>query len=235
MKRLRAYLIAGLLVWIPLGVTLVFLGFVTKQLDRSLLLLPSEYRPEAWLGFAIPGIGIVVTLLLLLVTGLLAANIVGRGMVGRWESVLERIPFVRAVYSASKKFAELLFSDSGHAFKKVLLIEYPRKGIYSIAFLTSNGPDEAKHVTGEDVVCAFVPTTPMPASGFLVLVPRKDVIELEMDVDQAIKLIVSVGVVVPEWRRNELREVPGTLPAQSPVESPVESRGPEPRLRGGPD
>ena len=227
MKRLRAYLIAGLLVWIPLGVTLVFLGFVSKQLDRSLLLLPSEYRPEAWLGVAVPGIGIVLTLLLLLVTGLLAANIVGRGMVGRWESVLERIPFVRAVYSASKKFAELLFSDSGLAFKKVLLIEYPRKGIYSIAFLTSNGPDEAKHVTGEDVVCAFVPTTPMPASGFLVLVPRKDVVELDMDVDQAIKLIVSVGVVVPEWRRKDLRELPGT--------SPDKSLGPEHGRRAGQD
>jgi uncharacterized membrane protein len=222
-KRLRAYLIAGLLVWIPIGVTVVFLGFVTKQLDRSLLLLPAEYRPEAWLGFAVPGIGIVVTLVLLLVTGLLAANIVGRGMVGRWESVLERIPFVRAVYSASKKFAELLFSDSGLAFKKVLLIEYPRKGIYSIAFLTSNGPDEVKHVTGEDVVCAFVPTTPMPASGFLVLVPKKDVVELDMDVDQAIKLIVSVGVVVPEWSPEELRELPGA------------SANPEPGLRSGQD
>ncbi|MEX0976813.1 MAG: DUF502 domain-containing protein [Woeseia sp.] len=235
MKRLRAYLIAGLLVWIPIGVTVVFLGFVTRQLDKSLLLLPSEYRPEAWLGFAIPGIGIVVTLLLLLVTGLLAANIVGRGMVGRWESVLERIPFVRAVYSASKKFAELLFSDSGQAFKKVLLIEYPRKGIYSIAFLTSNGPDEAKHVTGEDVVCAFVPTTPMPASGFLVLVPRKDVVELEMDVDQAIKLIVSVGVVVPEWRRKDLRELSGNTSSNTSSNMSGNSPGPEPGLRSAQD
>jgi uncharacterized membrane protein len=208
MKRVRRYLVAGLLVWIPIGVTVVVLRIITGLMDRSLVLLPQKYRPEEWLGFAVPGLGIVLTLLLLLVTGLLAANIVGKSLVGHWESLLERIPFVRSVYSATKSFAEIVFSDSGQAFKKVLLIEYPRKGIYSLAFMTSVGPDEVKHLTDEETVCAFVPTTPNPTSGFLVLVPRKDAFELDMEVDQAIKMIVSVGVVVPQWIRADLPELP---------------------------
>ncbi|HWM29589.1 MAG TPA: DUF502 domain-containing protein, partial [Woeseiaceae bacterium] len=122
MKRFRRYIVAGLLVWIPIYVTVVVVRFVTGQLDKSLVFLPRQYRPEELLGFAIPGFGIILTLLLLLFTGLLAANIVGRSLVGRWESLLDRIPFVRAVYSATKSFAEIVLSDSGQSFKKVLLI-----------------------------------------------------------------------------------------------------------------
>jgi uncharacterized membrane protein len=199
MKRIRRYLVAGLLVWIPIYVTVVVVQFVTRQLDKSLVLLPRRYQPEELLGFAIPGFGVILTLLLLLFTGLLAANIVGRSMVGSWESLLERIPFVRAVYSATKRFAEIVLSDSGQSFKKVLLIEYPRKGVYSIAFQTAYTLEEANYRTKEDIVCAFVPTTPNPATGFIVLVPRKDAQELDMEVDDAFKMIVSLGVVVPAW------------------------------------
>jgi uncharacterized membrane protein len=199
MKRFRRYLVAGLLVWIPLYVTIVVIQFVTRQLDRSLVLLPRQYRPEELLGIAIPGFGIVLTLALLLVTGLLAANIVGRSLVANWESLLKRIPFVRAVYSATKSFAEIVLSDSEQSFKKVLLIEYPRKGIYSLAFLTSNKLEEVQHRTGEDIVCAFVATSPNPVTGFLVLVPSSEVIELDMEVDAAFKMLVSFGVVVPTW------------------------------------
>lgn len=213
MKRVRRYLVAGLLVWIPIGVTVVILRIVTGLMDRSLLLLPQKYRPEEWLGFALPGLGIILTVLLLLVTGLLAANIVGRSLVGQWESVLERIPFVRSIYSATKSFAEVVLSDSGQAFKKVLLIEYPRKGIYSLAFLTSTGLQEVQQRTAEEVVCAFVPTTPNPTSGFLVLVPAKDAIELDMEVDQAVKMIVSVGVVVPGWAPELFEKRPLRMPA----------------------
>lgn len=225
MKRLRRYLVAGLLVWIPIGVTVVVLRIITGLMDRSLVLLPQRYRPEEWLGFAVPGLGILLTLLLLLITGLLAANIVGKSMVAQWERMLERIPFVRSVYSATKSFAEIVFSDSGQAFKKVLLIEYPRKGIYSLAFMTSVGPDEVAQASGEETLCVFVPTTPNPTSGFLVLVPRKDALELEMEVDQAIKMIVSVGVVVPTWRREELSQLPLNISASSSARAAETSEG----------
>jgi len=199
MKRFRRYLVAGLLVWIPIYVTVVVIQFVTRQLDRSLVLLPRQYRPEELLGIGIPGFGVVLTLALLLITGLLAANIVGRSLVTNWESLLKRIPFVRAVYSATKTFAEMVLSDSEQSFKKVLLIEYPRKGVYSLAFLTSNRLEEVQHRTGQDVVCAFVATSPSPLTGFIVFVPKSQVIELDMEVDAAFKMLVSFGVVVPPW------------------------------------
>jgi len=142
----------------------------------------------------------------------LAANIVGKSMVGLWESALERIPVVRSVYSAAKNFAEIVFSDSGQSFKRVLLVEYPRKGIYSIAFQTSTSLGEVQARTGEEVVCTFLPTTPNPTSGFIIIVPKKDIIELDMDVDEALKMIMSLGVVVPTWKKDQLRELPLEMP-----------------------
>ena len=137
MKNLRRYLVAGILVWLPIGVTILLLRILIGLMDRTMVLVPAQYRPEEWLGFAIPGLGLVLTLLILLVTGVLAANFVGRSLVGFWERILERIPVVRSVYSASKNFAEIVFSDSDQSFKKVLLIEYPRKGLYGLAFQTA--------------------------------------------------------------------------------------------------
>ncbi len=212
MKRIRRYIIAGILVWLPIGVTIFLVRILIGLLDRTLVLIPQRYRPEELLGFAIPGLGIVLTIIILLVTGVLAANIVGRSMVGLWESLLERIPVVRSVYSAAKNFAEMVFSDSSQSFKKVLLIEYPRKGLYSPAFQTSSALGEVQERTGEDVICTFVPTTPNPTSGFIIIVPRKDVIELDMEVDEALKMIISLGVVVPGWRRQDLGELPLVMP-----------------------
>ncbi len=212
MKRLRRYIIAGILVWLPIGVTIFLVRILIGLLDRTLVLIPQRYRPEDLLGFAIPGLGIVLTIIILLGTGVLAANIVGRSMVGLWESLLERIPVVRSVYSAAKNFAEMVFSDSSQSFKKVLLIEYPRKGLYSLAFQTSSKLGEVQGRTGEDVICTFVPTTPNPTSGFIIIVPRKDVIELDMEVDEALKMIISLGVVVPGWRRQDLGELPLVMP-----------------------
>jgi uncharacterized membrane protein len=214
MKQLRRYLVAGLLVWIPLGVTIFILRVLIGFMDRSLRFVPKEYLPETWLGFAIPGLGIILTLLVVLITGLLVANIVGRSMVNFWESALERIPVVRSVYSAAKKFAEIVFSDSSQSFKKVLLIEYPRKGIYSLAFQTATNLGEVQGRTGEDVVCTFVPTTPNPTSGYIIILPKKDIIELDMEIDEAFKMIVSLGVVVPSWRRDQIGELPLELPAE---------------------
>jgi uncharacterized membrane protein len=215
MKYLRRYLVAGLLVWIPLGVTIFILRVLIGLMDRTLLLIPQPYRPEEWLGLTIPGLGLILTLLVLLVTGLLAANIVGRSMVGIWESLLDRIPVVRSVYSAAKNFAEIVFSDSGQSFKKVLLIEYPRKGIYSLAFQTATKLGEVQGRTGEEMICTFVPTTPNPTSGYIIILPKKDIIELDMDIDEALKMIISLGVVVPAWRRDQIAELPLELPAEN--------------------
>lgn len=215
MKHLRRYLVAGLLVWIPLGVTIFILRVLIGLMDRTLLLIPQQYRPEEWFGFTIPGLGLILTLLVLLITGLLAANIVGRSMVGLWESMLDRIPVVRSVYSAAKNFAEIVFSDSGQSFKKVLLIEYPRKGVYSLAFQTATSLGEVQGRMGEEMICTFVPTTPNPTSGYIIILPKKDVIELDMEIDEALKMIISLGVVVPAWGKDQIAELPLELPAEN--------------------
>ena len=214
MKQLRRYFVAGLLVWIPLGVTIFILRILIGFMDKSLRFVPKEYLPETWLGFAIPGLGIILTVLVVLITGLLVANFVGRSMVGFWESLLERIPIVRTVYSAAKKFAEVVFSESNQSFKKVLLIQYPRKGLYSLAFQTATELGEVQGRTGEDVLCVFLPTTPNPTSGYIIIVQRKDIIELDMEIDEAFKMIVSLGVVVPAWLRDQIGELPLKLPAE---------------------
>ena len=211
--KLRRYLVAGILVWLPLGVTFLLLRFLIGLMDNTLNLIPVAYRPEEWLGFAIPGLGVILTIIVLFLTGLLAANIVGRSVVGGWESLLDRIPIVRSIYSASKNFTEIVFSDSGMAFKKVLLVQYPRKGIYTITFQTATDIDEIQARTGEDIVACFVPTTPNPTSGFIIVVPKRDTIELDMEVDEAVKLIMSLGVVVPTWSKPQTAELPLKMPA----------------------
>lgn len=218
MKNLRKYIVAGLLVWLPLAVTYLLLNAAVNimdgLLDRMVRILPPQYRPEELFGIDIPGLGVVFTFLLLLITGVLAANFVGRAFVGGWESLLDRIPFVRSIYSAAKNFAEIVFSDSSNAFKNVLLVEYPRKGIYSLAFQTSTDLGEVQGRTGEEVVGCFVPTTPNPTSGFIIIVPKKDVHVLDMEVDEALKMIISLGVVVPTWRHGQIQELPLKMPPE---------------------
>ena len=212
LKQLRRYVVAGLLVWLPLAVTYLLIDFVVglmdTWLDKAFTLLPASMHPDELLGISLPGLGVVFTLLLLVLTGVFAANFVGRAAVKGWESLLDRIPIVRPIYSSVKTFAELVFSDKSQSFKKVLLIEYPRKGVYSLAFQTGTNLGEVQGRTGEDVVCTFVPTTPNPTSGFIIVVPVKDVIVLDMEIDEALKMIISLGVVVPTWRRDELGELP---------------------------
>jgi uncharacterized membrane protein len=210
MKRLRRYLVAGLLVWIPIGITVFFISLLIKLMNQSLVLL--AFLPEDWRSIAIPGLGIVLTLVVLLTTGLFTANFVGHSMIHFWESILERIPFIRSVYSGAKNFAEIVLSESSQSFKKVLLIEYPRKGIYTLAFQSGASLGEVQARTGEEVVCVFVPTTPNPTSGFIIMVPKDEVIELDMQVDAAVKMIVSLGVVVPTWTHDSIRELPLKMP-----------------------
>jgi len=212
MKNLRKYLITGLLVWLPIVVTVLLFRFLITLMDQTLILLPSPIRPESLIAFTLPGLGLILTVLVLLITGIFAANIVGRSMVNFGETIFKRIPVVRSVYTASKNFAEIVFSDTGQSFKKVLLIQYPRKGVYSLAFQTSTSLGEVQKKTGSDVVCTFVPTTPNPTSGFIIIVPKEDVIELDMEVDEAFKMIVSLGVVVPTWKKGDLNELPTKNP-----------------------
>ena len=208
MKRLRRYLVAGLLIWAPLAVTYFLLRFAVNLMDKTLAVLPQQYQPEELLGLHIPGLGVILTFVVLFLTGMLAANFVGRYVVGGWESLLDRIPIVRTIYGGAKNFAEIVFSDSNDSFNKVLLIEYPRKGIYSLAFQTSSELGEVQARTGQDVVCCFVPTTPNPTSGFVIMLPKKDVRVLDMEIDEALKMIISLGVVVPTWRKEQTGELP---------------------------
>lgn len=220
MKRLRRYLVAGILVWAPLAVTYLLLKFAVNIMDRTLRFIPAELRPEVLLQqllgaenpVHIPGLGIILALTVLLLTGFLAANFVGRAFVRGWESLMHRIPVVRSIYSAAKHFAEVVFSDSSQSFKNVLLIEYPRKGLYSLAFQTSTKLGEVQGRTGEEVVCCFVPTTPNPTSGFIIIVPRKDITVLDMEVDEALRMIISLGVVIPTWTKEQTAELPFDLP-----------------------
>ena len=220
MKRLRRYLIAGILLWLPLGVTIFLVRFLMTQVDKSIAWVPEAYQPGTLLGVNIPGLwGLLFAIMVLLTTGMLAANFLGRSVVGLWESALERIPIVRSIYSATKNFAEIVFSDTNQSFKKVLLIEYPRKGLYGLAFQTATDLGEVQARTGSEVVCTFVPTTPNPTSGFIIIVPKEDVIELDMEVDEALKMIISLGVVVPSWRKDQIGELPLVSPASDDPES----------------
>jgi len=197
---MKRYLIAGLLVWVPLGITMWVLHFLVTSLDSILLLLPETARPETLLGFYIPGIGVVVSFLILLVTGVATANFLGLRLLRAWESVLIRIPFVKSIYSSVKQVSDTLLSDQGNAFRKALLVEFPHAGSWTIAFQTgSPAPAVAARLDGEHV-SVYVPTTPNPTSGYFVIVPRNRVHELDMTVDEALKYIISMGVVAPRPR-----------------------------------
>jgi uncharacterized membrane protein len=193
----RRYLVAGLLVWLPIIATVLVVRFILGLMDQTLLLLPRSLQPELLFGMHIPGLGAVLAVLLLLATGLLVTNIVGRSLVRAWEDLLNRIPFVRAVYGGVKSFSSTILSSSGNSFKKVLLIEYPRAGLWSVGFQTASDVRLAPAHSGEEHLCVFIPTTPNPTSGFIVFIPRSQAIELDMSVDAAMKMIVTLGVVVP--------------------------------------
>lgn len=194
---MKRYFITGLLIWVPLGMTAWVLKFLIGTMDQSLLLLPDSLQPERLLGMNIPGIGTVLTLLVVFITGLLTANIIGQKLVSFWEGVLWRIPVVKSIYWGIKQVSDTLFSSQGEAFRKALLVQYPREGSWTIAFMTGQpGGDVVNHLEGE-YISVYVPTTPNPTSGFFLMMPKNDVIELDMSVDAALKYIISMGVVSP--------------------------------------
>lgn len=197
MIRLRRYFVAGLLVWLPIVATGLILKFSINLIDRTLLLLPTKFRPENLIGFEVPGLGVILTLILLLFTGLILANFLGRKVVSAWESLLSRIPLVSSVYNAIKQVTASLFSDASQSFREVVLVEYPRKGLWALAFVTGETPKKFKQVTGIELINIYVPTTPNPTSGVYVMVPRDDVKRLDIPVEVGLKMILSAGVVNP--------------------------------------
>jgi uncharacterized membrane protein len=201
-EALKRYLIAGLLVWVPLGITIWVLQLLLSTLDQTLLLVPERARPEALFGFHIPGLGALLAFAILILTGVVAANFFGARLILLWESVLTRIPVVKSIYSSVKQVSDTLLSDTGNAFRKALLVEYPYQGCWTIAFQTgAPAAAVACHLASEHV-SVYVPTTPNPTSGFFLMLPRSRVHELDMTVDEALKYIISMGVVAPRPHPN---------------------------------
>lgn len=194
---MKKYFITGLLVLVPLFITVWVISSLIGMMDQSLLLLPENWRPKAQLGQEIPGLGALLTMLIIFVTGLIATNFFGKRLILLWEAILARVPVVKSIYASVKQVSDTLFSDSGNAFRQAVLVQFPRQGAWTIAFVTGKpGGDVANHLSG-DYVSVYVPTTPNPTGGYFLMMPRTEVIELDMSVDEALKYIISMGVVAP--------------------------------------
>ena len=213
---MRRYLIAGLLVWVPLGITLWVLHFLLTSLDQILLILPEAVQPQTLFGFDIPGLGVAVAFVIVFATGIVTANFFGQRLIRAWERLLGRVPFVKSIYSSVKQVSDTLLSDKGQAFRKALLVEFPRPGSWTIAFQTgAPAAAVAPYLAGEHV-SVYVPTTPNPTGGYFLMLPREQVRELDMTVDEALKYIISMGVVAPRLRTRPHRGEPASttgLPA----------------------
>ncbi|HQS03224.1 MAG: hypothetical protein B7Y07_09240 [Halothiobacillus sp. 24-54-40] len=210
----RKWLVAGVLVWAPLAITFWVINAIVGFMDQTILFLPPAYRPEALFGFNIPGLGAVLAVFLVLLTGALVANFLGRKLITLGESVLNRIPLVRSVYSAVKQVIETFVSQDSRSFRQVVLVEYPRKDCWSIAFLAGDPVGEVQEKTAQKVITVFVPTAPNPTSGFVIMVPEHEIIPLDMSVEEGFRMVISLGVVTPK------NYVSSVKPAQSPLENP---------------
>ena len=197
MFALRKWLIAGLLVIVPLVITLGVLNWIIGTLDQTLAILPEAWQPDKLLGVHIPGFGVILTLLILLIVGGIASNFIGRKLVGWGDALVRRIPVVRSIYSSVKQVSDTVFSDSGNAFRTAVMVQWPREGVWTVAFVTGQPNGEVAALLRDDYVSVFVPTTPNPTGGYFVLVRKSECVELEMSVDAALKYIVSMGVVSP--------------------------------------
>jgi uncharacterized membrane protein len=200
MGTLRRYFIAGLLVWIPLVITLWVLKLLVDLMDQSLLLLPSNYHTDALFGFHVPGLGLILTTAIVLTTGAVAANFFGRKLIDLGHGLLGRIPIVRSIYGGVKQISDTLFSPEGKAFRRAVLVRYPHQGAWTVALVTGNPQYELATILGREQVSVFVPTTPNITAGFFLVVPRSETIELDMSVDDALKYIISMGVAEPVMR-----------------------------------
>ena len=213
-KALKKYLITGVLVWLPIAVTIWAMTYIISAADRLSSLLPESWQPQHFWGFNIPGLGIVAATVVLFVTGVFAANVLGRRILGAWDSLLGRIPVVKSIYSSVKKVSESLLSNSSRSFKTPVLVPFPQPGIWTIAFVSGYIPDKLKGSLpqDDDYISVYVPTTPNPTGGYYIMVKKSDVRELNMSVDQALKYVISLGMVMPD-------DLPvKVLPAQKPSE-----------------
>ncbi|OFM35386.1 DUF502 domain-containing protein [Neisseria sp. HMSC068C04] len=211
-KALKKYLITGVLVWLPIAVTIWAMTYIISAADRLISLLPESWQPQHFWGFNVPGLGIVAATVVLFVTGVFAANVLGRRILGAWDSLLGRIPVVKSIYSSVKKVSESLLSDSSRSFKTPVLVPFPQPGIWTIAFVSGHIPDKLKGSLpqDDDYISVYVPTTPNPTGGYYIMVKKSDVRELDMSVDQALKYVISLGMVMPD-------DLPvKALPAQKP-------------------
>jgi uncharacterized membrane protein len=197
MAAIRRWLLAGLLVLVPLAITAWLLNWFIATLDQTLQILPGNWQPDTLIGFHIPGFGVLLALAIVLTIGAVASNFLGKKLVSWWDALLGRIPIVRSIYSSVKQVSDTLFSENGNAFRKALLVQWPRPGVWTIAFQTGTpGGDVMNHLTG-DYLTVYVPTTPNPTGGYFVMLKREDCIELKMSVDEALTYVISMGVVVP--------------------------------------
>jgi uncharacterized membrane protein len=213
---IKRYFITGLLIWVPAVITLWVLDLLVSAMDQSLLLLPDQFHTESWLGVHIPGLGALLTVLVVFVTGVFTANIIGQRLVRISERVLGQIPVVNSIYHGVKQVSDTLFSPGGQAFRKALLVQWPIEGTWTIGFLTGQpGGDVVNHLKG-DYLSVYVPTTPNPTGGYFVMVPRASVVELDMTVDEALKYVISMGVAVPAPSRRSNR-APAVVPQQKAV------------------
>ena len=207
MAALRKWLLAGLLVLVPLMITIAVINWVVSTLDKTLEILPAEWQPELLIGFYIPGFGVVLALAIVFVIGAATSNFIGNKLVTWWDRLLNRIPVVRSVYSAVKQVSDTLFSEKSNAFREALLVQWPREGVWTVAFLTGKpGSSVSTHLDGEHV-SVYVPTTPNPTSGYLMILPKSDCKPLDMSVDEALTYVISMGVITP----------PQSKPKQTPI------------------
>lgn len=197
-KALKKYLITGILVWLPIAVTLWVITYIVSASDQLINLLPAHWQPKHFLGFNIPGLGVIVTVLALFITGLFGANVIGKQMIAAWDHLLGRIPVVKSIYSSVKKVSESLLSDNSRSFKTPVLVPFPQPDIWTIAFVSGSIPESVvRHLEGEEYVSVYVPTTPNPTGGYYIMVKKSDIRELDMSVDDALKYVISLGMVLP--------------------------------------
>jgi len=216
--RLRAYFFAGILVTAPIGITLYLTWLIIDFIDGTVTpLIPSRYNPETYLPFGVPGLGVIVAVVFLTLVGALTAGLVGRWVVRLFDRLMQRMPVVRNIHSALKQILETVLAQQSKAFRQVVLVEYPRHGIWAIGFITGDTVGEVQHLTEDDVVNVFLPTTPNPTSGFLLFVPRSDVFVLSMTVEEGIKMVVSGGIVTPPDRRPTSQQEQPRIPASRPA------------------
>ena len=201
---MKRYFITGLLIWVPLGITLWVLDLLIGTMDQTLTVLPVNWQPEAWLGMRIPGLGVILTLLIIVLTGVFGANFFGQKIIDFWERQLIRIPVVKTIYGSVKQVSDTILSGSGHAFRKVLLVRYPHPEAWAVAFQTGTPARQISEMLPDEHVSIFIPTAPSPVNGFFFFVKKSEVIELDISVDDALKYIVSMGVVPPQPRRPNL-------------------------------